>query len=354
MVKTLLSAICIALLLVLAVPTTINRINYSHTKGKASSSVPIRLVYIDGLTSWWGDVTLPAALGVPGYTAPGLPYNYIAHAFWTYPGSAVDAASMWAALANNMNPTPLGNTTQQIQKTLKDKFAAAGVKLLVSAFGSTQTPTSAGYDPVDCATKIAAFVTLNQYDGVDIDWEDTPSFSKGDSTGENWLITLTQNLRRLLPNSIITHAPQAPYFSGKAVYPKGAYITVDQTVGDLIDFYNVQFYNQGKGIYDTPQGLFNVSGDWCPGSSINEIIAAGVPASKIVLGKPATAADGNNGWMAADVLNQAIVDNYAYNGWNTGIMFWQFTHDLDGSYCNAVGKGVITQIQQEEEEEATN
>ena len=42
---------------------------------------------------------------------------------------------------------------------------------------------------------------------------------------------------------IVTHAPVAPWFSpGK--YPNGAYLTVDQTVGNLIDWYNVQFYNR--------------------------------------------------------------------------------------------------------------
>lgn len=279
MVKSLKAIICVCLLASIAFSATIDRIQYSHTKGKASSTVPIRFIYINRLTSWWGDVTLPAALGVPGYTAPGLPYNYVALTFWMYPGSVADAVSMWAALANNMNPTPLGNTTKEIQTTLKKNFTNAGVKLLVSAFGSTQTPTSAGYDPVDCGNKLAKFVIDNQFDGVDIDWEDTPSFQKGDKSGENWLITLTKTLRANLPaDAIITHAPQGPYFSGKALYPQGGYLTVHQEVGSMIDFYNVQFYNQGVGSYDTPQGLFNVSGGWCPGSSINEIIASGVPA----------------------------------------------------------------------------
>jgi GH18 family chitinase len=66
---------------------------------------------------------------------------------------------------------------------LKKNFTNNGVKLIVSAFGSTQSPTSAGINAVDCATKLAAFVIDNQFDGVDIDWEDTPSFKKGDSSG---------------------------------------------------------------------------------------------------------------------------------------------------------------------------
>jgi chitinase len=347
MVKGNIGILCLALLVALAFPATITRINYSNTQGKASSTVPIRFIYIDGLKSWYGDKAVPAALGVPGYTNSPLPYNYVALAFWLYPGSAVDAAGMWTNLATNMGTTTLGSNTKEIQASLKAKYAAAGVKLMVSAFGSTQNPTSAGYDATDCGLKLAKFVSDNQLDGVDIDWEDSPAFQKGDGSGENWLITLTKVLRANLPTgSIITHAPQAPYFSGKALYPKGGYMTVDQTVGSMIDFYNVQFYNQGVGIYDTPQGLFNVSGSWCPNSSINEMIAAGIPGTKIVLGKPPTTADANNGWMSADVLNKAILDNYAYNGWKTGIMFWQLTSDADGSFCNAVGKGLITQTEQ--------
>jgi len=42
---------------------------------------------------------------------------------------------------------------------------------------------------------------------------------------------------------ILTHAPVAPWFSpGK--YRNGAYLTVHKTVGNLIDWYNIQFYNR--------------------------------------------------------------------------------------------------------------
>lgn len=123
------------------------------------------------------------------------------------------------------------------------------MKLLVSAFGSTQSPTSAGYDPTQTAINLATFANNNLFDGVDIDWEDTPAFNNG--VGENWLITFTTVLRQHLNStSIISHAPQAPYFS-PGLYPKNAYLTVDQSVGSMIDFYNVQFYNQGVGMYDS-------------------------------------------------------------------------------------------------------
>ena len=70
---------------------------------------------------------------------------------------------------------------------------------------------------------MADFVLDNALDGADIDFEDSESFVYG--TGEEWLITFTKQLRKRLPEHIITHAPQAPYFN-KAYYPKGAYVTV--------------------------------------------------------------------------------------------------------------------------------
>jgi len=62
--------------------------------------------------------------------------------------------------------------------------------------------------------------------------------------GEAWLISFTQAVREIIPDHILTHAPQAPYFKGFDYYINGAYVTVDQQVGDLINFYMTQFYNQ--------------------------------------------------------------------------------------------------------------
>lgn len=68
--------------------------------------------------------------------------------------------------------------------------------------------------------------------------------------GEAWLVAFQRELRRLLPRPyIITHAPLAPWFTSAAVYKSGAYVAVNQLVGDTIDFYNVQYYNQGDGVY---------------------------------------------------------------------------------------------------------
>jgi chitinase len=69
-------------------------------------------------------------------------------------------------------------------------------------------------------------------------------------TGEEWVITFHKRLRQLLPTHLITHAPQAPYFK-EEYYKNGCYKKIDKEIGNLIDFYNVQFYNQGNNKYDT-------------------------------------------------------------------------------------------------------
>lgn len=271
------------------------------TKEKVASTTtvnyPVRLTYIDRFSSWWPQPAILGGLGVPGYTQGTLPFNYIALAFWTLSGPA-DAALVWSNPLYYIGPGYVGDTILDIQTNLKQKYAAAGVKLLISAFGATDNPTSSGADPVQVGQKIAAFANDNLFDGVDIDWEDSAAFEKGDGSGEQWLITLTQTLRaNLNPGLIITHAPQAPYFTNDTgKYPKGAYRAVHQAVGNIIDFYNIQFYNQ-NGMYSTGDTLFNVSGGWAPQTSVKEMIAAGVAASKIIIGKPATVGDANSGYM---------------------------------------------------------
>ena len=89
-------------------------------------------------------------------------------------------------------------------------------------------------------------------DGVDLDWEDNAAMEAG--LGEDWVITCIKTLRDTLPSSdgfILTGAPQAPYFlNDTSVYSGGGFLRVDREVGDLVDFWNIQFYNQGDSKYD--------------------------------------------------------------------------------------------------------
>ncbi|ORY50409.1 glycoside hydrolase [Rhizoclosmatium globosum] len=211
----------------------------------------------------------------------------------------------------------LNGWTQLSDDTRQEYLKAyhnAGKKLLVSAFGASEWPTTAGVDPAVSANNVADFVIKWGFDGC---W-----------TAEQWLITYTRVLRQRLPSPqyIVSHAPQAPYFFA-GVYSGGGYLAIHQAVGDLIDFYNVQYYNQGSASYDTCETLFYQAGAWAAGSSVFEIAAAGVPLNKIVVGKPITPQGAaNTGYMDAYSLAACFPEAKA-KGWNGGVMGWQYSLD---------------------------
>ena len=170
------------------------------------------------------------------------------------------------------------------------------------------------------------------------------SFSKANGAAENWLVSFTKTLRGALPAGqyLITHAREysrltekimldisdrffliialAPWFSPK--YTAGAYTAVHKRAGGLIDWYNVQFYNQNE--YTNCAGLLTASSSTFPKTSVFEIAhTAGVPLDKIVIGKPGTRADANNGYIAPATLAGCVAEAKS-KGWNGGVMVWQF------------------------------
>lgn len=115
--------------------------------------------------------------------------------FWLTGGPA-DNAQAWAEL------------TADQRTSIKAPYIAAGIKVVVSAFGSTNTPTSSGADATTTANDLAAWVKQYDLDGVDVDYEDLAAFNKGDGSAEKWLSDFTTALRAALPagDFIITHA----------------------------------------------------------------------------------------------------------------------------------------------------
>lgn len=57
------------------------------------------------------------------------------------------------------------------RSSIKSQYSAAGIKLIVSAFGSTDAPTTSGADPIGTANTMAAFVKQFDLDGIDVDYE---------------------------------------------------------------------------------------------------------------------------------------------------------------------------------------
>lgn len=78
---------------------------------------------------------------------------------------AFDQAEEWVAIGADA------------RNTIKSQYAAAGIKLIVSVFGSTDAPTSTGADPVSTANTMAAWVKQYNLDGIDVDYEVNSVFS---------------------------------------------------------------------------------------------------------------------------------------------------------------------------------
>ncbi|KAF8304366.1 glycoside hydrolase [Clavulina sp. PMI_390] len=269
--------------------------------------------YVDAWLS--GENGPPATSEVSGY-------NNLILAFLLSTGTA-DQAQEWTLL------------DADTRSSTHSAYSAAGINILVSAFGSTENPTSSGLDAAGTASTMAAWVKTYGVDGIDVDYEDLAAMNKQDGSAETWLATFTTTLRSALPSGqyIITHAPVAPWFS--PIYTSGAYIKVHSTVGSSIDWYNVQFYNQGSTEYTTCTGLLTASSSSWPKSSVFEINSnAGVPLDKIVIGKPGTTADATNGYVDPSTL-AGCVSQAKTSGWTGGVMVWQFPH-ADASWIATV------------------
>ncbi|EIW77021.1 glycoside hydrolase family 18 protein [Coniophora puteana RWD-64-598 SS2] len=246
-------------------------------------------------------------------------FNNFLLSFWT-PNGAVDQAANWV------------NLDDGTRSSIKSSYQAANIKLMISAFGDQITPTTSNMNPNTTADQLAAFVKQYSFDGVDVDYEDFAAVNKMDGSAETWLIQFTTELRKQLPAGqfVITHAPVGPWFNA-VHYKSGAYVTVNKAVGSLIDWYNVQFYNQGTD-YETCDTLFTKSAS---STSVLQINATGVPLDKIVIGKPALVnSAGEGGFMNTTALASCLTTAKA-KGWNAGVMVWQYPQ-ADSTWIQAV------------------
>lgn len=285
----------------------------SHILARATPAAPHFVVYTDQFIS---GVTGPPPLSqVKGFNVVALAFLLVAGPF--------DKAQEWVSL------------TQAQRQSIKSQYSAAGIKLIVSLFGSTDAPTTSGVDPIATANKMAKFVKEFDLDGVDVDYEDFDAINAGDGRGEAWIISFTKQLRTQLPQGqyLLTHAPVAPWFSpGK--FGGGAYLTVHKQVGNLIDWYNVQFYNQGSNEYTTCSGLLTKSSNMWPQSALFQIAANGVTLNKLVIGKPGKSGDASNGFVNPSTLAGCLQQAHA-NGWSGGAMSWEFP-DANAAWIQTV------------------
>ena len=152
-------------------------------------------------------------------------YNVVALSFLTCKG-AVDQAGNWAAL-------PAGTKSAK-----KNEYHKAGIKIIASAFGATDTPTTSGANAVSVGNTMAKWVKAQGLDGIDVDYEDLAAMNKGNGAAEKWIEQFTQTLRKTLPKGqyILSHAPLAPWLAPSHQFAAGAYVKINKSVGSLIDW----------------------------------------------------------------------------------------------------------------------
>ncbi|KAK6992232.1 glycoside hydrolase family 18 protein [Favolaschia claudopus] len=285
------------------------------------NSTPVNGTAFDGLSQQARDILARATPAAPHFVVYGD--KFVSADAWVSQGfnvfilsfllieGAWDKAFEWTSL------------TDAQRATIKSEYAAAGIKLMVAAFGSTDVPTSTGADPIAIANTMGNWVKQYNLDGIDVDYEDFNAFDAGNGKAEVDLPFTTQ-IRTILPQGtyILTHAPVAPWFSPNK-WGGGGYLKIHQSVGNLIDWYNIQFYNQGASEYTTCANLLTTSSSTWPNSAVFQIAASGVPLSKIVIGKPATTGDANNGFISTGTLASCLA-TAKNQGWNGGAMAWQW------------------------------
>ncbi|KAA1470315.1 glycoside hydrolase family 18 protein [Dentipellis sp. KUC8613] len=282
-------------------------------KASATPAAPHFVAYSDEWIS--GENGPPATSSIKGF-------NTFILSFLLRSGAA-DQALEWTEISASQ------------RSTIKSQYASAGIKLLVSAFGSTDAPTSAGADPVATANTMAAWVKQYDLDGIDVDYEDFNAFDGSSGSAIPWLESFTKQLRTQLPQGqyILTHAPVAPWFEPN-VWSGGGYLAIDQSVGSLIDWYNVQFYNQGSSEYTDCNSLLTTSNGQYPNSALFQIAANGVSLNKLVIGKPGNSGDADTGYIAPSTL-ATCVQQAKNQGWSAGVMTWEYP-DAGASWISTV------------------
>uniref|UniRef100_A0A7S1NGW1 GH18 domain-containing protein n=1 Tax=Eutreptiella gymnastica TaxID=73025 RepID=A0A7S1NGW1_9EUGL len=265
-----------------------------------------RVVYIGWVLSSWTDLIADLR------TLLEAGYTYINLAFWL-PDWDADAVGVWKAMST---------TQKQASLNLVHSY---GAQLLVSCGGATMDLEAVmlKMTGTEFGQACAQFALDHSLDGVDFDLETHAGNSAPFRDGSliAWAVDATRTARALLGHDrFISHAPQAPYF-GVWAGDRLGYVEIMRQAGDDIDFLNVQYYNQGAGVYETYESTFLRSSSWWASTAVMELAGNGVALNKIVVGK-CFVGDCGDGYVSAATMAQWARRAASELGWHGGVMNW--------------------------------
>lgn len=279
--------------------------NTTPTSGEDMQDTKWRVIYIDYVVNW-DDITLDIKAAVDhGFNVINLAF-FLSDKPW-------DVAESWTWLTEEQR----ANCLQYVHDHNAYLVISAGgatyhVEDMMQT-GNTQFCTDAGL-----------FARQYGFDGVDLDFEFYPGNSAPlkDGTGVAFIVDCTKAVREIIGmEKILSHAPQAPYLSTWAGNKMG-YLNVYKEVPDMIDFLNIQYYNQG-GAYSSYETLF-IQNPSFPQSAVFEIINNGVPMHKVLVGKPVKRSHAGTGYVDPKTLHDWGEKAFEQLGWFGGFMGWMY------------------------------
>jgi len=317
-----------ALILCLAIVFGPNSLALAATKPAV-----VKSIYIDSDVNWAGNpCDSPLRAAKAGF-------NVIILAFYLRTAGPADMLTAWS---NSMY------WTQGSAATCAAQLHGLGAVIMFAAGGATDNPYPWSGDPTTdgtvYGTALAKFAVAHSLDGVDFDLENIqPGFNAGGLKGEDlvkWMVAANIAVKSINSSLLVSHAPQAPYFGpvGGSLWPgtTGGFTSVYAKAPNAIDFFNLQFYNQGHGCYDTYAGLFTSSCSNFPGTALMQIATYGVPLPKLVVGKYVLTSDASNGYMSPEQLHDSFKQAATQFHWNSGVMFWQMHPSTTSALLNTI------------------